>query len=75
MAEKARGLALPYLRAWRVKKFIGQTELAEKTGLARATVTRADRGDEVVSFANIRKLAEALGITPDELLKSPPDGE
>jgi transcriptional regulator with XRE-family HTH domain len=44
------------------------------TKLARATVTRAERGDEVVSFANIRKLAEALGITPDQLLKAP-DGE
>jgi transcriptional regulator with XRE-family HTH domain len=74
MAEKMRGLPLPYLKAWRIKKFIGQGELADMAKLARATVTRAERGDEVVSFANIRKLAEALGITPDQLLKAP-DGE
>lgn len=74
MAEKARGLPLPHLKAWRVKKLIGQSELADRARLARATVTRAERGDEVVSFANIRKLAEALGISPDELLREP-EGE
>ena len=75
MAEKARGLALPHLRAWRIKKLIGQSELADKAALARATVTRAERGDTVVSFANIRKLAEVLGISADELLSEPPEGE
>lgn len=74
MAEKMRGLPLPYLKAWRVKKLIGQSELADIAGLARATVTRAERGDEVVSFANIRKLAEALGISAEALLKEP-EGE
>jgi len=75
MAEKTRGLPLPHLKAWRVKKFLGQSELADKAGLARATVTRAERGDEVVSFANIRKLAEVLGISPDDLLREPRNGE
>lgn len=72
MAEKTRGLPLPHLREWRVKKLIGQSELADKAGLARATVTRAERGDTVVSFINIRRLAEVLGISPDELLGAPP---
>ncbi|HLY30209.1 MAG TPA: helix-turn-helix transcriptional regulator [Ktedonobacterales bacterium] len=75
MAEKSRGLPLLYLKAWRVKKFLGQSELADKAGLARATITRAERGDEIVSFANIRKLAEVLGIRPDDLLREPKDGE
>jgi len=73
MAEKTRGLPLPHLKAWRIRKFIGQSELADKAGLARATVTRAERGDAVVSFVNIRKLAEVLGISPDDLLREPGD--
>ncbi len=75
MAEKTRGLPLPYLKAWRIKKFLGQSELADRAGLARPTVTRAERGDEVVSFANIRKLAAVLGIRPDDLLREPKGDE
>jgi hypothetical protein len=36
-------------------------------------VVRAERGDEIVSIANIRKLAEALGITSDDLVCTDPD--
>ena len=71
MAEKMRGLPLPHLKAWRIKKFMGQSELADKAGLARATLTRAEQGDQVVSFVNIRKLAEVLEISPDDLLSDP----
>jgi transcriptional regulator with XRE-family HTH domain len=73
MAEKIRGRPLPYLKAWRMNKLIAQNELAQRTGLARATLARAERGDEVVNFANIRKLAEALGITAEDLLYHDPD--
>lgn len=71
MAEKVRGRALPYLKEWRMRKLMGQNELATRSGLARATIARAEKGDEVVNFANIRKLAEALGISPDDLLRNP----
>jgi transcriptional regulator with XRE-family HTH domain len=74
MAEKVRGRPLPHLKAWRMHKLMAQNELAERSGLARATIARAEKGDEVVGFANIRKLAEALGISADELL-APAPGE
>ncbi len=67
MAEKMRGLPLPYLKAWRVHRFMSQGELVDKTGLPRSTVARAETGDAIVGFPNIRKLAEALGVTPEEL--------
>ena len=73
MAEKVRGLPLPYLKAWRMHKLMAQNELSARTGLARATIARAERGDEVVNFANIRKVAEALGISTDDLLHRDPD--
>ncbi len=61
MAEQVRGRPLPYLKAWRIEKLMTQAE-----------VVRAERGDEAISFANIRKLAEALGISTDELLRTKP---
>jgi transcriptional regulator with XRE-family HTH domain len=73
MAEKVRGLPLPHLRAWRMRKLMAQNELAERAGLAKSTLARAERGNEVVNFANIRKLAEALGISTDDLLHRDPE--
>jgi transcriptional regulator with XRE-family HTH domain len=73
MAEKVRGRPLPYLKAWRMQKLMGQRELADQSGLARATIARAERGDEIVNFANIRKLAQALGISADDLLHQNPE--
>jgi DNA-binding XRE family transcriptional regulator len=43
-----------------------QRELAERAGIDRATVQRAERG-KPVRLDIIRKLAEALGTTPAEL--------
>lgn len=71
MAEYVRGRPLPHLKAWRLKRFIGQAEMARSAGISKGTVARAERGTEVVSFANIRKLAEVLGVTPDVLLTDP----
>jgi transcriptional regulator with XRE-family HTH domain len=74
MAEQqVRGLALPYLRAWRIRRLLTQADLIEKSGVGRATVVRAERGDEPVRFANIRKLAEALDVTPEQLLHQNPE--
>lgn len=55
-------------------KLMAQGELAEKSELARATIARAEQGDTIVSFPNIRKLAEALGISTDDLLNRAPEG-
>lgn len=71
MAERTRGVPVPHLRAWRQAKYLSQLELGERAGLSRITITRAERG-EAVSFPNIRKLAEALGVTPDDLVHADP---
>jgi transcriptional regulator with XRE-family HTH domain len=74
MAEYVRGRPLPYLKAWRMEKLMGQSELARAAGVTKGTMARAERGDEVVSFANIRKIADALGISTDDLLNKDPEG-
>ena len=74
MAEYIRGKPLPYLKAWRLHKNLGQSELAQMAGVTKGTMARAERGDEVVSFANIRKIAEALGLSVNDLLERDPEG-
>jgi len=68
-----RGFALPHLQRWRLNKYMTQADLINRSGVSRATVVRAERGGEIVSVANIKKIADALGITPDELVRVDPD--
>jgi transcriptional regulator with XRE-family HTH domain len=75
MTEYIRGKPVPYLKAWRLRKNMAQSELASAAGVTRGTMARAERGDEVVSFANIRKIAEALGISVDDLLERDPESD
>lgn len=59
-----------YLKEHRNVKGITIPKLAERTGLPKRTVEDIQRrGDCLVS--NALKLAEALGITLDELCKPP----
>jgi transcriptional regulator with XRE-family HTH domain len=59
------------LRGLRTNRFLTREELAEMTGLHRDHIGRLER-DEVEDsrLPTIRKLAEALGVDPHELVKS-----
>lgn len=58
------------VRAVREGAFLSQRELAEKAGLNHNTVWRIEGGGDVdVHPRTIRKLAEALGVEPAELVK------
>ena len=74
MAYKARGLALPHLEAWRIRRAMNISELAEKASVSRGTVTNAENG-RIVGFPNMRKLAAALGITVEQLHHAPMEGD
>jgi len=67
-----RGVPVPYLKARRLHTLLKQEELAEKAHIARATVVRGEAGG-TRSIDNVRKLAAALGITPERLRSHPPD--
>ncbi|WDE02548.1 helix-turn-helix domain-containing protein [Thalassomonas actiniarum] len=56
------------LRQIRNEKDISQEALADKAGLTRSYIGRIDRGRINVSLATLYKLAEALEISPKELL-------
>lgn len=70
-----RGFALPYLKAWRRARLMTQRDLVEQSGVSIATIVRAEGGDTGVSLANVRKLAAALDVTPEQLVNVDPERE
>ena len=66
-----RGWALPRLREWRRARLLTQQELSTKAGVGRDTINAIERGHQGARGDTIRKLAEALGVDPAELLAPP----
>jgi transcriptional regulator with XRE-family HTH domain len=62
------------VRQYRERAGLTQAQLAERAGLADATISRVERGRLHPSADLIGKLASALGVTVDDLLRrrSPP---
>jgi transcriptional regulator with XRE-family HTH domain len=59
------------LRELREAAFISQRDLAAKSGVGEATIVRIEKGYTIPHPATIRKLAEALGVAPGELVPDP----
>jgi transcriptional regulator with XRE-family HTH domain len=59
---------LARLRHIRESKFLSQTELAERAGVAVTTVSRIESGKEEARYATTRKLAAALEVEPAQLV-------
>ena len=75
MAEmrKTRGIALPHLIAWRKKRLMTQRDLAAVSGVSQSSITQLETGEHTARVATVRKLAEALNVTTDDLLRDPED--
>lgn len=58
------------LRSWRTRRFLTQKGLAEKIGVPYQTVQRWESGQSFPRPSHLRRLCEALEVTPDELLTS-----
>ncbi len=56
-------------RDLRKRKLLTQEQLAERSGVGVATIIRVERNQVEPWGSTIRKLAEALGIEPEELVK------
>ena len=57
------------LRRLRREKALSQLDLVEMTGVAQATLSDLERGKRGARTSTLRKLAEALGVEPKELMK------
>lgn len=57
------------VREIRKAKNLSQLELADKVGIDRSYMGFLERGERNPSLEVITKIARALNVTPDELLK------
>ena len=57
----------PRLREWRERAALSQGELAERSGTSRATIADLEAGNRGGQPKTVRRLAEALGIEPEDL--------
>jgi transcriptional regulator with XRE-family HTH domain len=57
------------LRTLRKEKALSQRDLANVSGVGPVTISELERGVRDAQPRTIRKLAEALGVEPRELMK------
>lgn len=57
------------LRRLRKKLGISQESLAEKCGLHRTYIGAIERSERNITLQTLEKLAESLGVSPQDLLK------
>jgi DNA-binding XRE family transcriptional regulator len=59
------------VRVWRDHRGLSQAALAEAAGMAQPTVARIETGQRKGTLAQMRRLAEALGVRLDVLAVEP----
>jgi len=64
-AVAIEGLTL--IKAWREHLGMTQAELAEKSSMSQPALARLEKSDANPRTATLKKLAEALNITPEQL--------
>lgn len=57
------------LRQLRIQRAISQEDLGRVTGIAQSTISNLESSNRSARLSTIRKLAEALGVEPKELMK------
>ena len=59
---------LPHLRSFRQRAVMSQEQLAERSGVARDTISKLETGQRRAYPTTIRKLAAGLEVEPQLLL-------
>jgi transcriptional regulator with XRE-family HTH domain len=62
-------VGLSRLRLVRQRKALTQQQLAERAGVNRVTIARLEGGQDDPFPTTVRKLADALGVVPEELME------
>lgn len=65
---RGRGVELPGLKMARAREGLSMEELKERTGIAVSTISELESGRRGAQGRTIRKLADALRVTPAELV-------
>jgi predicted transcriptional regulator len=64
-------IRLPGLRAARLRAFLTQEQLAERSGVSVFSISRLEQGERPATIPTVQKLATALGVEPRELTEPP----
>lgn len=64
-------MRLVRLREWREKRGLSQQDLAERAEVGRAAISKYENVRREAHPATARKIADALGVEPEDLLFSP----
>jgi len=64
--EKLFGSAI---RTWRTRRGISQHELARRANLQRSYISDVERGTRNASLRSVKKLADALKVSPQTLFR------
>jgi transcriptional regulator with XRE-family HTH domain len=64
----ARGLERKTIREWRHARFLTQSELGEMVGVTYFTIINWELGIKQPRARNMRALAAALGIKPEQII-------
>jgi len=56
------------LKEARLRRMLTQDELAARAGTTEATVNRLENGLQRPRISTVRKLADVLGVKPEELI-------
>ena len=64
-----------HIREWREERGMTQAALAEIAGLATASISQLETGQQGYRQETLQAVASALGITPADLLSRSPDAE
>ncbi len=59
---------LPHLRGLRMRAVMSQEQLAEKSGVARDTISKLETGRRQAYPTTVRKLAAGLAVEPQLLM-------
>ncbi len=69
MAERFAEVDRMQLKRLRQEQALSLRDLAERSGVAYDTINRLELGKQDAQPRTIRRLAEALGVQPKELMK------
>lgn len=59
------------VKSYRHARFLSQDELADRSGIGRATIARVETARTVPHARTVRSLATALGVQPEDLVVDP----
>ncbi len=63
------------LKRFRERANLSQEGLAQKSGVSKKTIARIETGRSSANTNTVRRVAEALGVTPRQLAENPQDAE